>query len=108
MRVCATNVMHHILTSLPLLSSHRYASLFFVFCVDTADNELIVLEVCVVCCVLCVVYVFTFAEGRVWCRPGQAIHLLVRAMDKYFGNVCELDLIFNFDKVYKTSSLLPS
>ncbi|ELR13340.1 clathrin assembly protein AP19, small subunit [Acanthamoeba castellanii str. Neff] len=52
----------------------RYASLFFVFCVDTADNELIVLE---------------------------AIHLLVRAMDKYFGNVCELDLIFNFDKAYQ-------
>jgi len=22
-------------------------------------------------------------------------------MDKYFGNVCELDLIFNFDRAYQ-------
>jgi len=86
------------LTHFPLLPSHRYASLFFVFCVDAADNELIVLEVCRVSCVVCVLHLLN-VEWCVWCCLRQAIHLLVRAMDKYFGNVCELDLIFNFDKV---------
>ena len=51
----------------------RYAGLFFSLCVDTADNELSYLE---------------------------AIHLLVELLDQYFGNVCELDLVFNFHKVY--------
>eukprot|EP00397_Hematodinium_sp_SG-2012_P069001 GEMP01115490.1.p1 GENE.GEMP01115490.1~~GEMP01115490.1.p1 ORF type:complete len:143 (-),score=7.50 GEMP01115490.1:29-457(-) len=51
----------------------RYAGLFFSFCVDMNDNELGVLEL---------------------------IHLLVEILDQHFGNVCELDLIFHFDKVY--------
>jgi AP-1 complex subunit sigma 1/2 len=50
----------------------RYASLFFVACVERDDNELIVLE---------------------------QIHLFVEVLDRYFGNVCELDIIFNFHKV---------
>ena len=29
----------------------------------------------------------------------EAIHQYVEVLDKYFGNVCELDLIFNFHKV---------
>ncbi len=49
----------------------RYASLYFVMGVDVADNELITLEV---------------------------IHHYVEVLDRYFGNVCELDLIFNFHK----------
>jgi AP-1 complex subunit sigma 1/2 len=40
--------------------------------VDKEDNELAVLE---------------------------TIHHFVEVLDKYFGNVCELDLIFNFHKV---------
>ena len=28
------------------------------------------------------------------------IHMYVEILDKYFGNVCELDLIFNFHKAY--------
>ncbi len=28
------------------------------------------------------------------------IHHLVETLDKYFTNVCELDLIFNFHKAY--------
>ena len=44
----------------------RYASLYFCVGVDPADNELATLEV---------------------------IHLYVEVLDKYFGNVCELDLI---------------
>lgn len=51
----------------------RYASLYFILCVDSSDNELIMLE---------------------------TIHHLVEILDRYFGNVCELDLIFNFHKAY--------
>jgi len=51
----------------------RYASLYFVACVDTTDNELLMLEI---------------------------IHHFVEILDRYFGNVCELDLIFNFHKAY--------
>ncbi|KAL9053414.1 MAG: hypothetical protein Q9162_004784 [Coniocarpon cinnabarinum] len=51
----------------------RYAGLFFCVCVDANDNELAYLE---------------------------AIHLFVEVLDTFFGNVCELDLVFNFYKVY--------
>lgn len=51
----------------------RYASLFFIACIDKDDNELIILE---------------------------QIHLFVEVLDRYFGNVCELDIIFNFHKAY--------
>lgn len=51
----------------------RYASLFFVAGIEADDNELIALEV---------------------------IHRYVEQMDKYYGNVCELDIIFNFQKAY--------
>eukprot|EP00179_Madagascaria_erythrocladioides_P029391 CAMPEP_0198346032 /NCGR_PEP_ID=MMETSP1450-20131203/77356_1 /TAXON_ID=753684 ORGANISM="Madagascaria erythrocladiodes, Strain CCMP3234" /NCGR_SAMPLE_ID=MMETSP1450 /ASSEMBLY_ACC=CAM_ASM_001115 /LENGTH=152 /DNA_ID=CAMNT_0044051423 /DNA_START=63 /DNA_END=521 /DNA_ORIENTATION=- len=51
----------------------RYASLYFVICIDENDNELMGLEL---------------------------IHLFVECLDKYFGNVCELDLIFNFHRAY--------
>ncbi len=47
----------------------RYASLYFVAGIEKEDNELIVLDV---------------------------IHHFVECLDRYFGNVCELDLIFNF------------
>ncbi|KAK7912768.1 hypothetical protein WMY93_012979 [Mugilogobius chulae] len=47
----------------------------FVFCcaVEDQDNELITLEI---------------------------IHRYVELLDKYFGSVCELDIIFNFEKAY--------
>jgi AP-1 complex subunit sigma 1/2 len=51
----------------------RYASLYFVAGIDAQDNELIALEI---------------------------IHHFVEVLDRYFGNVCELDLIFNFHKAY--------
>ncbi|KAG2487861.1 hypothetical protein HYH03_013577 [Edaphochlamys debaryana] len=51
----------------------RYASLYFVAGVDVSDNELITLEI---------------------------IHEFVEVLDRYFQNVCELDLIFNFHKAY--------
>lgn len=51
----------------------RYASLFFIAGIDASDNELITLEI---------------------------VHRYVEQMDKYYGNVCELDIIFNFQKAY--------
>ncbi|KAA0192465.1 hypothetical protein HAZT_HAZT000957 [Hyalella azteca] len=51
----------------------RYAGLYFCICVDIADNNLIYLE---------------------------AIHNFVEVLNEYFHNVCELDLVFNFYKVY--------
>jgi len=51
----------------------RYASLYFVFGVSKSSNELIVME---------------------------QIHHFVESLDLYFGNVTELDLIFNFHKAY--------
>ena len=51
----------------------RYASLYFCCAVEEEDNELEVLEV---------------------------IHRYVEILDKYFGSVCELDIIFNFEKAY--------
>ncbi|CAG9464715.1 unnamed protein product [Pedinophyceae sp. YPF-701] len=51
----------------------RYAGLFFSICIESADNELAHLE---------------------------AIHLFVEILDHYFDQVCELDLVFNFHKVF--------
>ncbi|XP_040573351.1 AP-1 complex subunit sigma-1A [Lepeophtheirus salmonis] len=51
----------------------RYASLFFCFAIDRNDNELLTLEI---------------------------IHRYVEVLDKYFGSVCELDIIFNFERAY--------
>ena len=51
----------------------RYASLFFIAGCASEDNELITLEI---------------------------IHRYVEQMDKYYGNVCELDIIFSFTKAY--------
>ncbi len=55
------------------LFKFRYASLYFACGVEKEDNELIVLDV---------------------------IHHFVEILDRYFGNVCELDLIFNFHQAY--------
>lgn len=51
----------------------KYAGLIFSMCLDSDDNELAYLE---------------------------AIHLFVEVLDVFFRNVCELDLVFNFYKVY--------
>uniref|UniRef100_A0A7N8XHZ1 WD repeat and FYVE domain containing 1 n=2 Tax=Mastacembelus armatus TaxID=205130 RepID=A0A7N8XHZ1_9TELE len=51
----------------------RYASLYFCAGLESQDNELLALEV---------------------------VHRYVELLDKYFGNVCELDIIFNFEKAY--------
>ena len=30
----------------------------------------------------------------------ETIHLFVELMDQFFANVCELDIVFHFNKVY--------
>ncbi|CAO2624072.1 AP-1 complex subunit sigma-2 [Lemmus lemmus] len=56
-----------------ILFHYRYASLYFCCAIEDQDNELITLEI---------------------------IHRYVELLDKYFGSVCELDIIFNFEKAY--------
>ncbi|GLJ29555.1 hypothetical protein SUGI_0582920 [Cryptomeria japonica] len=51
----------------------RYASLFFLVGVDEDENELAILEF---------------------------IHLVVETMDRHFGNVCELDIMFHLEKAH--------
>eukprot|EP01035_Chromulina_nebulosa_P021493 gene21493-27836_t len=51
----------------------RYAGLYFIFGADVNDNELLLME---------------------------TIHLFVEILDQYFSNVCELDIVYHFNKVY--------
>ena len=85
----------------------RYASLYFLACVDEEDNELIVLET-----------IHHFVEVRAAAASAAAAAASShptrarppppltpppppsQVLDRYFGNVCELDLIFNFHKAY--------
>ncbi|XP_053315050.1 AP-1 complex subunit sigma-3 isoform X2 [Spea bombifrons] len=83
-RKIARELVHILLNRSPKTSSFvnwkdlklvykRYASLYFCCAIDDQDNELLTLEV---------------------------VHRFVELLDKYFGNVCELDIIFNFEKAY--------
>ncbi|XP_041125689.1 AP-1 complex subunit sigma-2-like isoform X1 [Polyodon spathula] len=51
----------------------RYASLYICCGMEDQDNELLTIEI---------------------------MHRYIELLDKYFGNVCELDIIFNFEKAY--------
>mmetsp|Transcript_13013 Transcript_13013/g.24914 ORF Transcript_13013/g.24914 Transcript_13013/m.24914 type:complete len:146 (-) Transcript_13013:210-647(-) len=51
----------------------RYKGVFFTICCDPSDNEMAMLE---------------------------SIHLFVECLDDYFVEVCELDLVFGFYKVF--------
>ncbi|XP_067943626.1 AP-3 complex subunit sigma-1-like isoform X2 [Watersipora subatra] len=51
----------------------HYATLYFVFCVDSSESELGILDL---------------------------IQVFVETLDKCFENVCELDIIFHVDKVH--------
>ncbi len=51
----------------------RYVSLYFITLCDKDENDLTTLEV---------------------------IHHFVEYLDRYFGSVCELDIIFNYHKAY--------
>ncbi|XP_015905805.1 AP-3 complex subunit sigma-2 [Parasteatoda tepidariorum] len=51
----------------------HYATLYIVFCVDSSESELAILDL---------------------------IQVFVETLDKCFKNVCELDLVFHVDKVH--------
>jgi AP-1 complex subunit sigma 1/2 len=51
----------------------RFASLLFILVIESDENELLALEI---------------------------IQFIVEVFDKYFSSVCELDIIFNFHKVF--------
>lgn len=51
----------------------RYAGLYFIMAIDLNDSELSYLE---------------------------SLHFFVEVLDTYFDNVIELDLVFNFSKIY--------
>lgn len=57
----------------------HYATLYFVFVVDGSESELAILDL---------------------------IQVFVEALDKCFENVCELDLIFHYDRVCVSSSIV--
>ncbi|MFH4975704.1 hypothetical protein AB6A40_002413 [Gnathostoma spinigerum] len=57
----------------------HYATLYFVFCVDSSESELGILDL---------------------------IQVFVEILDRCFENVCELDLIFHVDKVHHILSEL--
>ena len=59
----------------------RYASLYFVVGVDDQENELAVYEF---------------------------IHCVVETLDRHFGNVCELDIMFHLEKatIYSTQMMM--
>lgn len=57
----------------------HYATLYFVFCVDSSESELGILDL---------------------------IQVFVETLDKCFENVCELDLIFHADAVHHILSEL--
>ena len=70
----------------------RYAGLYFCICVDVSDNNLFYLEA-----------IHNFVEvGQVPCTLHALINDLsiLQVLNEYFHNVCELDLVFNFYKVY--------
>lgn len=50
----------------------HYATLFFVMAVDSSESELGILDL---------------------------IQVFVESLDRHFGNVCELDIVFHYDKV---------
>ena len=56
-----------------ILCYKRYAALYFIVGIDKGDNELIAL---------------------------QLIQMYVEVLDKYFGSVCELDLVYDFHKAH--------
>ncbi|NXA16122.1 AP3S1 protein, partial [Sapayoa aenigma] len=59
----------------------HYATLYFVFCVDSSESELGILDLIQV-------------------RGFFLLYVFVETLDKCFENVCELDLIFHVDKVH--------
>uniref|UniRef100_A0AAY4EEY4 AP complex mu/sigma subunit domain-containing protein n=1 Tax=Denticeps clupeoides TaxID=299321 RepID=A0AAY4EEY4_9TELE len=62
----------------------HYATLYFVFCVDSSESELGILDLI----------------QKMYEKVCLSLQVFVETLDKCFENVCELDLIFHMDKVH--------
>lgn len=75
----------------------RYASLFFIVGVEPEE------EVCHLDVVVCLCLTFSYGILLLSLQNEleilEFIHAFVETMDKYFENVCELDIMFNIEKV---------
>ena len=77
----------------------RYASLYFTFVVDSDDNELIALEI---------IHRYVTILGLFWFFVVQKYggnffkknRFFFINLDTYFGTVCELDIVYNFEKAH--------
>ncbi|NWX76127.1 AP3S1 protein, partial [Alca torda] len=65
----------------------HYATLYFVFCVDSSESELGILDL-----------IQFLLNLDLWLFVSSS-QVFVETLDKCFENVCELDLIFHVDKV---------
>uniref|UniRef100_H2UR81 Adaptor related protein complex 3 subunit sigma 2 n=1 Tax=Takifugu rubripes TaxID=31033 RepID=H2UR81_TAKRU len=63
----------------------HYATLYFVFCVDSSESELGILDL---------------IQVKLNYSVVKEKPVFVETLDKCFENVCELDLIFHMDKVH--------
>ncbi|KAJ1841584.1 Sigma-adaptin 3A, partial [Coemansia sp. RSA 2703] len=68
-----TSIHSHSLDPDTRIIYRHYATLYFVFLVDSSESELGILDL---------------------------IQVFVEALDRVFENVCELDLIFHFDEIH--------
>ena len=70
----------------------NYATLYFVFVVDSSESELGILD-------LIQVLGPSSSKVRFVLTIGDSVlQVFVEALDRAFENVCELDLVFNFDE----------
>ncbi|XP_048146441.1 AP-3 complex subunit sigma-1 isoform X1 [Corvus hawaiiensis] len=69
----------------------HYATLYFVFCVDSSESELGILDL---------IQLISNSTVLVTAFSYGARKVFVETLDKCFENVCELDLIFHVDKVH--------
>ena len=79
----------------------NYATLYFVFVVDSAESELGILDLIQVSCMLLVI---THGPGQ----NNRGPKVFVESLDRTFENVCELDLVFHFDEVRMSANMMPA
>ncbi len=83
----------------------HYATLYFVFCVDSSESELGILDLIQVKGRKTIEYLLPcLAMASLFFFSLNSFHfqVFVETLDKCFENVCELDLIFHVDKVGNT------
>ena len=75
----------------------HYATLYFVFIVDEQESELGILDLVQGACSRPAPWPGVPRTGT---PPPTSCPVFVETLDRYFENVCELDLIFHSDKTH--------